>query len=99
MDYTDRTCIIVVNIGRLSVGLIVDQVAEVLPIPDDKIVAPPGSKSGFHNRFIKGIGKVGEEAKLLLDCGLLLDEKELQEIETINQGKYVFAEVMENEKI
>ncbi len=74
--YDDRTCIIVIDIEDLSVGLIVDNVAEVLSIADENIVIPPDSKSGFHNRYIKGIGKVAEAVKLILDCNLLLGDDE-----------------------
>ena len=71
LDYNDRTCIIVVDIESISLGLIVDGVSEVLSIPDSEIVEPPDMYKGSHN-FIKGIGKVGTEVKLLLDCKTLL---------------------------
>jgi purine-binding chemotaxis protein CheW len=75
--YGDRTCITVIDIDDLSVGLIVDNVAEVLSIADENIVPPPDTKSGFHNSYIKGIGKVGDTVKLILDCKILLGEEDL----------------------
>lgn len=75
--YNDRTCIIVIDIEDLSVGLIVDNVAEVLSISDENIVPPPDARAGFHHRYIKGIGKVGTDVKLLLDCNKLLGDEEL----------------------
>jgi purine-binding chemotaxis protein CheW len=75
--YDDRTCITVIDIDDLSVGLIVDNVAEVLSIAEENIVLPPDIKTGFHNRFIKGIGKVGDTVKLILDCTILLGEEDL----------------------
>lgn len=75
--YNDRTCIIVIDIEDLSVGLIVDNVAEVLSIADENIVPPPDARAGFHHRYIKGIGKVGSDVKLLLDCNKLLGDEEL----------------------
>lgn len=83
MEYTDRTCIIVIDIKNVSIGLIVDAVAEVLNIGEENIVPPPSYKSGFHNRFIKGIGKVGNDVKLLLDCEKIISEKEMESIENI----------------
>ncbi len=83
MAYDDRTCIVVIDIESLSVGLIVDNVAEVLNIQDENIVPPPDSKTGFHNRYIKGIGKVGTDVKLLLDCDKLLSDEETEVIESI----------------
>lgn len=76
-DYNDRTCIIVIDINEISVGLIVDNVCEVLTISDDDIVPPPNMKTGFNSKYIKGIGKVGNEVKLLLDCNKLLNDKDL----------------------
>jgi len=74
-DYNDRTCVIVIDINELSIGLIVDSVSEVITIPETEIVAPPEvSKSS--NRFIKGIGKVNGEVKLLLDCNKLLNDED-----------------------
>jgi len=75
--YGDRTCITVIDIEDSSVGLIVDKVAEVLSIADENIVSPPDAKAGFHNRYIKGIGKVGNTIKLILDCKILIGDEEL----------------------
>ena len=76
-DYNDRTCVIVIDIDEICIGLIVDGVAEVLDIPENDIVPPP-QMNGFQNRFIKSIGKVGNDVKLLLDCGKLLSEEDVQ---------------------
>ena len=79
-DYNDRTCIVVIDIKETSVGLIVDNVAEVINIEDSNIVPPPDIKTGFHNRYVRGIGKVENEVKLLLDCDKLLNEDEVEAI-------------------
>jgi purine-binding chemotaxis protein CheW len=76
VDYNDRTCVIVVDIGGVPIGLIVDNVSEVLTIPEEEIVAPPDIKGGG-NRYIRGIGKVENQVKLLLDCDKLLNEQEI----------------------
>jgi purine-binding chemotaxis protein CheW len=70
--YNDRTCVIVVDINDIFVGLIVDSVSEVLTIQEQDIVEPPQVNKGFSNRYIKKIGKIGNETKLLLDCEKLL---------------------------
>ena len=74
-EYNDRTCIIVIDIKDISIGLIVDSVSEVLTIPDSNIVPPPDMKAA-QNKYIKGIGKVESEIKLLLDCDKLLTDDE-----------------------
>lgn len=84
MEYNDRTCIVVIDIIEVSVGLIVDNVDEVLSIDDEEIAAPPANKTGFENRYIKGIGKSGGKVQLLLDCEKLLKNEEIEILETIN---------------
>jgi purine-binding chemotaxis protein CheW len=80
-DYTDRTCVIVVDIRDMSIGLIVDSVSEVMTIPKQDIVQPPQmNNKGYQNRYIKNIGKFGGEVKLLLDCEMLLDDSEANEL-------------------
>lgn len=80
IEYNDRTCVIIVDINNTSIGLIVDKVAEVIIIPDQDIVEPPQMNKGMKNRYIKNMGKVGEDVKLLLDCEKLLTEDELGEL-------------------
>jgi purine-binding chemotaxis protein CheW len=84
VEYDDRTCIIVIDIQKLTVGLIVDNVDEVVTIPDTSIVPPPNFRTGFQNRYIKGIGRLSEDIRLLLDCELLFADEEIQ---TLNQIK------------
>jgi purine-binding chemotaxis protein CheW len=76
-EYNDRTCVIVVDIKDISIGLIVDSVSEVLSIQEQNIVPPPTMNKGLQNRYIKGIGKVGNDVKLILDCEKLLTEDEI----------------------
>ena len=83
IEYDDRTCIVVVDTQDVIVGLIVDKVAEVMTIDDENIAPPPSYKSGIRNRYIRGIGKIGDEVKLLLDCKKLFDDNETQEISEI----------------
>jgi purine-binding chemotaxis protein CheW len=79
-EYNDRTCVIVVDINHISVGLIVDSVAEVITISEEDMVDPPQMNSGLNNRYIKKIGKIGSEVKLLLDCEKLLTEDVLDDL-------------------
>lgn len=82
-EYNDRTCVVVIDIKDVSVGLIVDCVSEVLSIQEQDIVPPPEINKGFNNRYIKGIGKVGNEVKLLLDCSKLLSDNEVEDLVNI----------------
>jgi purine-binding chemotaxis protein CheW len=63
----------------ISIGLIVDSVSEVLSISENDIVPPPEVYNAS-NKYIKGIGKVGEDVKLLLDCDKLLNDQEAESV-------------------
>lgn len=76
-SYDDRTCIIVIHVDDWLVGLVVDTVSEVLDIPAADIEPPPEA-FGFGQRtdhFIAGMGKVGDEVRMLIDAEKLLGRK------------------------
>ncbi|MBB6216221.1 purine-binding chemotaxis protein CheW [Anaerosolibacter carboniphilus] len=81
-EYNDRTCVIVIDIKDISIGLIIDSVSEVLSISDEEIVPPPDIHKGG-NKYIKGIGKVGSDVKLILDCDKLLNDDDIENLESI----------------
>ncbi|MDK2808102.1 MAG: purine-binding chemotaxis protein CheW [Clostridiales bacterium] len=84
LEYNDRTCIVVIDIRGISIGLIVDRVVEVLSIDEEHLVEPPRIEKKEQNRFIKRIGKITGGVMLILDCEKLLSEEEADEInETI----------------
>ena len=67
-DYDDRTCIIVLDVEELSIGVIVDRVSEVIEIDDANITDAPEFDQEISDRYIRGIGKIGEKVVILLDC-------------------------------
>ena len=87
LEYNDRTCIIVINVKSMIVGLIVEKIAEVVEIKDENILPPPsiGRVDKGHNKYVYGIGKVGESVKLLLDPDKLLNDEDLSVVEGANE--------------
>lgn len=85
-EQNDRTCIIVIDIGEVSIGLIVDTVAEVISISQDDLIAPPQITNGKQNKYIKAIGNVRGDVKLILDCVRLLNEDQIENITHISTG-------------
>ncbi|MCI3927109.1 chemotaxis protein CheW [Paenibacillus sp. TRM 82003] len=81
-EYNDRTCIIVTHFEEVSIGLIVDSVAEVISIAETDIVDPPNMNQ-VSQRYIRGIGKVNQRVKLLLDCSKLIHDDDLEMIKSI----------------
>ena len=73
-DYDDRTCIIVVDSNETLVGLIVDRVKEVLDIPESQVEPRPRVAKASSHKYIRGLGKVGDDVKILLDVQKLLFE-------------------------
>lgn len=78
-EYNDRTCIIVINVKSTVVGLIVEQIADVVEIREENILPPPaiGRVDKQHHKYVYGIGKVGDAVKLLLDPDKLLNDEDL----------------------
>jgi len=72
IDYTSETCIIVMNVDDLIMGIIVDRVCEVLDIAQQSIEPTPNFGSRLHTDFIKGMGKSGDKVKILLDIEKVL---------------------------
>ncbi|MCT4593673.1 MAG: chemotaxis protein CheW [Anaeromicrobium sp.] len=83
-EYNDRTCIIVIDVLELSIGIIVDAVSEVLPIRNEDIVPPPNLNTGGQ-KYIKSIGKCNDNVILILDCEKLLNESEMDELKSSNE--------------
>lgn len=85
-EYNDRTCIIVLNVKELVVGLIVEKIAEVVEITEGNILPNPkiGKADRSQNKYVYGIGKVGDEVKLLLDPERLLNDEDTALIEQVN---------------
>ena len=81
-EYDERTCIVVVDIDSTAVGLVVDEVREVADIPESQVEPPPKTSRSESSRYLKGLGKMGDEVKILLNADKLLYEEELEKIET-----------------
>ncbi|MDR2931901.1 MAG: chemotaxis protein CheW [Oscillospiraceae bacterium] len=75
VEYTDRTCIIVLEDMGESVGLVIDSVSEVIDLDDSQISPPPSFNQSYESRFIQGIGKAENGIKLILDCKTVLDDR------------------------
>jgi len=79
-DYDDRTCIIVVNIEGTEVGLVVDEVSEVMDIPEANVEPAPRTSRNNEDSYIQGMGKVNTDVKILLDIHKLLFAGEMQKL-------------------
>ena len=78
-NYDDRTCVIIVNIDEISMGFIVDTVAEVHDIQEKDIEPPPSFRTDTgKNNYISGLGKMEDRVTILIDVHKLLHDRELE---------------------
>lgn len=80
-DYTERTCIIVVEIasesGSTMMGIVVDSVSEVVHIKNDDIEETPKFGSKLDTEYILGMAKSEGQVKILMDIDRVLTVQEL----------------------
>jgi purine-binding chemotaxis protein CheW len=99
MDYTERTCIIVVEIegkaGTVQIGIVVDAVSEVLNIGGDDIEDTPTFGSKLDTEYILGMAKMEGGVKILLDIDKVLGR---QELELLSRVKKKGASAQENQQ-
>ncbi len=85
IDYTERTCIIVVEIsgqsGAIKIGIVVDAVSEVLNIKGEDIENTPVFGTRVNTDYILGMAKTGGCVKILLDIDKVLSTQELSSLE------------------
>lgn len=78
---TDRTCIVVLQVNTgddvITIGIIVDEVCEVVDMHNANIEAAPSFGSHVHTEFIEGMGKLGDKVVILLDMDRVLTDGEL----------------------
>lgn len=81
-EYNDRTCVIVIEVKSVEVGLIIENIAEVVSIKEEDILPPPViNHANVQSKFIRGIGKIDGDVKLLLDPVKLLSDDALDFLE------------------
>ncbi|MGN0607397.1 MAG: chemotaxis protein CheW [Oscillospiraceae bacterium] len=74
IPYDEKTCIIVVEVDELTVGLIVDRVREITTVLPTDTCSAPDYKNVNENQYIQSIIDSGGEIKQLLDIHRLLME-------------------------
>lgn len=86
-EYTERTCIIVVEIaasGRtIMMGIVVDSVSEVLNIKAADIEDTPAFGTKLNTQFILGMAKIGGGIKILLDIDKVLSVEEMHAVDSM----------------
>ena len=84
IEYSERTCIIVVEIegqaGTLLTGIVVDSVSEVLNIKAGDIEDTPTFGAKLDTGYIFGMAKMEGRVKILLDIDKIISNAELSQL-------------------
>jgi purine-binding chemotaxis protein CheW len=91
IPYTDRTCIIVVEIDSenetVLIGIVVDAVSEVLNIQKEEIEDTPAFGTTLNTDYILGLAKTNGGVKILLNIDKVLSTGELEVLEKTSKSK------------
>ncbi len=87
VEYTDRTCVIVVEIsspsGPAMVGVVVDSVSDVVNIYEDDIQGELTFGASLDTEYILGMAKMEKGVKILIDIDKVLTSDELNLLEKV----------------
>lgn len=85
IKYSERTCIIVVEIdselSTLLIGIVVDAVSEVLNIKEEEIEDTPTFGTNLNTEYILGLAKMEGGVKILLNIDKVLSNQEIANFE------------------
>lgn len=73
IEYSERTCIVIIENEANKIGLIVDAVNEVLTIPPKQIMESTKEKNDLKESFVNGISQINNDIQLILDCDSLVN--------------------------
>jgi len=80
-QHTEKTRIVVVEVVDNVVGMIVDEVSEVLRLPLENIEAAPEIvSSDVAQKYLKGVGKLEDRLLILLDLGRIFSSEEMDDL-------------------
>jgi purine-binding chemotaxis protein CheW len=81
IEITPRTCIVLVempfNGDVMVLGLLTEQVGQVLGVERREILTPPSFGSPIRNDYLEGMLPMGKKFALVLDIGRVLSQEEL----------------------
>ncbi len=82
-ETTRKSRIVVVEFRDTLVGLLVDQVTQVLNLSTRQMESPPDHISQVDNKFIRSICNLQERLIIVLELDFVLKQQELEEISEI----------------
>lgn len=85
-EYTNDTRIIIVAVGDMEVGLIVDSASDVIDIDSDSIADPPEIVGGIKAKYLRGVARLSESRLLvMLNLEEVLNKSEIIQLENLGE--------------
>ncbi len=82
-ESTENSRIIIVNLGQMQAGLIVDSANDVIDIPTDMIEPPPQILHEVHEEFVHGVAKLDNSLLVIVNLNKILGENEIEQLKEI----------------
>ncbi len=83
VEYSERTCIVIIEVREKLYGIAVDLVNEVMEILPENIPPPPQMDGESVSEYLSGITKLDEKVVMVLDCSSLLKEEEIEKLTSV----------------
>lgn len=74
MPYTDRTCIIIINHNDMEIGIVIDEVSEVIQIDPENIDAAPKTTKKSKGIFLSGMARADSRVIMLINADKVFDK-------------------------
>ncbi len=79
--------VIIANVGRQAVGLMVDEVTEVITIPHGEVQPPPKMIAGIQSEFLLGVCRYAEQILLIVNLNAILTKEEKASLSRLEKKK------------
>ncbi|AXE28823.1 chemotaxis protein CheW [Chromobacterium phragmitis] len=76
-QYNEFTVVIILNIGKRTVGIVVDGVSDVIQLDKESMRAPPEFGATVDTAYIEGLGTIGEQMIIVVDIERLMRSEEM----------------------
>lgn len=79
-EFDENTKVIIVNTSAAEIGVIVDEVREIVKLDESAFESPPKALSNLKDRFLSCTAKLGDRLILMLDLEKVLTEEDIQTV-------------------
>lgn len=84
--YEEHTAIIIISVGKLHIGLIVDKVEDVLALQKESLTEAPGFGTNVDTSFIQNMVQLEDNVIMILNIKLLFEEDELTQMKEVKDN-------------